>query len=135
MMAINQAPLTILAIDDELDVLREIAAALSAAGYACHCAQDAQTAGDFVQQSTPDLILVDLHLAGQSGLSLADQIKAEAGLGEVPLLFLSASQGPDIIRRAHPSGGTHYHLRKPFDAEILLRLVEAALLSPHLSHA
>jgi CheY-like chemotaxis protein len=122
---------TILAIDDEEDVLVQIASIARQAGYACRCASDAQSACEAMQQTTPDLIISDINLAGQSGLAVCEQIKQQAGHCEVPVMFLSASQGPDIIRRADAAGGTYY-LRKPFDAPVLLQLVEKARLMPHL---
>ena len=62
---------------------------------------------------------------------MCERPKQEAGLGDVPLMFLSGAQIPDIIRRAHAAGGTYY-LRKPFDPQVLLELVDKALWMPHL---
>jgi CheY-like chemotaxis protein len=78
----------------------------------------------------PDLIICDTHLGLQSGLELCDKIKAEPPLRDVPLMFLSASQMPDIIRRHHEAGGGAYHLRKPFDPDVLMKLVDRALWAP-----
>jgi len=50
----------------------------------------------------------------------------------VPVMFLSGAQIPDIIRRSHAAGGTYY-LRKPFDPEVLLELIQKALWMPHLA--
>jgi CheY-like chemotaxis protein len=47
-------------------------------------------------------------------------------------MFLSGAQIPDIIRRSHAAGGTYY-LRKPFDPEVLVELVQKALWMPHLA--
>ena len=52
-----------------------------------------------------------------------------AGLAEVPLMFLSAAQSTDIIRRSGAGSGTYY-LKKPVDAEVLLELVENVLREP-----
>jgi CheY-like chemotaxis protein len=49
-----------------------------------------------------------------------------------PVMFLSGTQVPDIIRRTHGAGGTYY-LRKPFDGMVLLELIDKALASPRLS--
>ena len=51
------------------------------------------------------MIIADVNLAGQSGLTICEQLKLDAGLCEVPLMFLSAGQVPDIIRRSHAAGG------------------------------
>lgn len=121
----------ILVIDDELSVLGEVAATLSTAGYACHCSNAAEAAVQFVRDNAPDLIISDINLDGHSGLELCERIKKDPALAEVPVMFLSGAQIPDIIRRSHAVGGTYY-LRKPFDPEVLLELVNKALWMPHL---
>jgi len=126
----------ILVIDSELEVLGELAAVLSGAGYACHCSNSAQAAMQFAKDNSPDLIISDVNLGGHSGLELCEQIKQDESLADVPVMFLSGAQTPDIIRRSHAAGGSYY-LRKPFDPEVLLELVDKALWMPHLvaSHA
>jgi len=125
---------TVLAIDEHPDILTEIASVLHSAGYGCRCANDAQSAAEAIQQGAPDLIISDVNLSGHSGLAFCDELKRRFALREVPVMFLSAGQVPDIIRRCHAHGGT-YHLRKPFDAPVLVELVEKARYQPHLAQA
>jgi CheY-like chemotaxis protein len=124
----------ILAIDDESESLAQISQVLVDAGYECRCAQDAPSAAEAIREATPDLIISDINLAGYNALAICEQLKRDASLPGVPVMFLSASQVPDIIRRTHTVGGTYY-LRKPFDAQVLLQLIAKALPSPHLSRA
>lgn len=126
----QQQPL-ILVIDDEADVLGEVAAILAGAGFACHCSSTAEAAVQFARSTAPDLIISDINLDGRSGLELCEQIKQDEALRDVPVMFLSGAQIPDIIRRSHAVGGTYY-LRKPFDPEVLVELVDKALWMPHL---
>jgi two-component system chemotaxis response regulator CheY len=130
----HAAPTTVLIIDDEASALENIAGILSGAGHACQCAQDAAEAHHCLEQSTPDLIISDVNLAGRSGLSLCEKLKHEFSLDDVPLMFLSAAQSPDIIRRAHAAGGSYY-LRKPFDPRVLLELIGKARSAGHLTAA
>ncbi len=131
-MKTANSQITVLAIDDEAGVLQQISGVLEGAGYRCHCAQDALSAGEAVHRAIPDLIIADLNLAGHSGLTLCEQLKRQADMAEVPVMFLSSAQVPDIIRRSHAAGGTYY-VRKPFDAPVLLQLVEKVMLVPHLT--
>ena len=87
---------------------------------------------EMARQIVPELIISDINLAGHSGLELCERIKAVDELREVPLMFLSGAQVPDIIRRSRAAGGVYY-LRKPFDPEVLLELVEKALWMPHVA--
>jgi CheY-like chemotaxis protein len=130
----NGPHIPILAIDDEADVLAQIACILNGAGYSCQCATNAASAREAIGQEVPELIIADLNLAGHSGATMCEQLKEQAHLGEVPVMFLSASQGPDIIHRTHAARGTYY-LRKPFDAAVLVQLVEKARQTAHLAHA
>ena len=132
MKATNGAPITILAIDADAGESAQLATILGEAGYACRCAASACAAADAVRETIPDLIICDMNLAGHSGATACEQLRSANGLDEVPLMFLSAAQSPDIIRRSNASGGTYY-LRKPFDPKVLVELVEKALLVPHYS--
>ena len=131
---LNHSQITILAIDDEAEALAELTEILAGAGYSCQCAIDANSAAEVMRQVTPDLIISDINLAGYNGATICEQLKHDAGLSHVPVMFLSAGQVPDIIRRSHSLGGTYY-LRKPFEATVLLELVAKALPVPHLTGA
>lgn len=131
MTEFDQSQATILLIDDEPEILETLAKVLTTAGYKCHSAQGPEAATQIARKLVPDLIISDINLAGHSGLALCERLKQEAGLVDVPLMFLSGAQIPDIIRRAHAAGGTYY-LRKPFDPQVLLELVDKALWMPHL---
>ena len=122
----------ILVIDDDTEIVAGLAKVLTAAGYTAHCSGDAEGALAIVRKIQPDLIISDINLGGESGLQLCEQLRKEPGLAEVPLMFLSGAQIPDIIRRSHEVGATYY-LRKPFDHNVLLELIDKALWMPHLA--
>jgi DNA-binding response OmpR family regulator len=130
-MSTPSAKAVVLLIDDEPSVLVALTAALSTMGYDCHTSQDAQSAYVTARVLAPDLIISDINLGGESGLALCERIKQVTALQETPVIFLSGAEIPDVVRRAKLVGGTYY-LRKPFDTEVLLELVEKALWMPHL---
>ncbi len=121
----------VLAVDDEQSILAELKETLGKEDYLCHTCSSMESALAKAQEIKPDLIISDINLEGQSGLDLCEQLRQIDGLEDVPLLFLSGAQIPDVIRRAHAAGGTYY-LRKPFDPGVLLELVDKALWMPHL---
>jgi len=104
---------------------------LNMSGYECHCARDRVAATKAARSLALDLIICDVNLASESGLDLCRDLRRESGMEDVPLMFISASQGPDIVRRSHDAGGAYY-LRKPFDPDVLIELVSKALWMPHL---
>lgn len=121
----------ILVIDDEPAVLAEVMETLTQTGYTCHGCTSVETALATATRVRPDLIVSDINLGEESGLDLCRDIKSQAELADVPLIFLSGAAIPNIVRRAHAAGGTYY-LRKPFDPEVLIELTEKALWLPHL---
>ena len=131
MYTLPQDPAVILVIDGDPLTLTGVAAVLDMAGYECHCARDAEAATKAVRSLPLDLIICDVNLEGQSGLELVQQLRQDYDKQDVPVLFVSSVQLPDIIRRTHDAGGTYY-LRKPFDPDVLIELVGKALWMPHL---
>jgi len=124
-------PAVILVIDDDPLALTGVAAVLNMAGYECHCARDAEAAIKAAKAFSLDLIICDVNLGGESGLALVQELRDGHAQQDVPVLFVSSVQLPDIIRRSHDAGGAYY-LRKPFDPEVLMELVGKALWMPHL---
>jgi two-component system, sensor histidine kinase and response regulator len=125
----HDSQINILAIDDHPEVLTEIARILHRVGYECQRATDMESARRAIEEATPDLIVADVNLSGQGGLAFCDELKRRYDLEEVPVMFLSAMQTPDIIRRGDGHGGTYY-LRKPFDAPVFVELVEKTRRTP-----
>jgi DNA-binding response OmpR family regulator len=123
----DQPPL-ILLIEHDTQVLHSLAATLTEAGYlsrSCSTAMEAYTA---IREVRPDMIICDVVVHEQSGVEICEQIMQESDPGEIPVMFLSSNQIPDIIRRRGPRGGSYY-LRKPFDSNVLLDLLEKTLNS------
>ncbi len=120
---------SVMVIDDDSNITTSIAALLTTAGYSaikCHTSDEAIQA---VRQSVPDMVIADVNLAGHSGLDLCHQLRLETGMSDVPWMYLSGAQTPDIIRRTDENGGVYY-LRKPFDCKVLLALVRKAMWLP-----
>ena len=131
MSALAPEPAVILIIDNDPIMLTGIAAILNMSGYECHCARDGVAASKACRSLALDLVVCDVELGTQSGLDLYRDLRKIPGMDDVPVMFISASQSPDIVRRSHDAGGAYY-LRKPFDPEVLIELVNKALWMPHL---
>src|SRR5688572_14318409 len=131
MSALANEPAVILIIDNDPIMLTGIAAVLNMSGYECHCARDAAAATKAVKTLALDLIICDVNLGRDDGLELCGQLRQLPGVEDVPMMFISSNQTPDIVRRSHAAGGSYY-LRKPFDPQVLIELVSKALWMPHL---
>ena len=121
----------VLVVDHQAGVLDEVATVLANASFACRCCTTAEDAIAAAESSPPDLIISGVNLQGHSGLEMCERIRENPALKEVPVMFLSGGQVPDIIRRSDALGGTYY-LRRPFDPDVLVELIDTALGSPQL---
>lgn len=131
MKPLASQPAEILIVDADPYTLLGTAAVLDMAGYVCHCARDRQAALKAVRTLGLDLVICDVHLGGDNGLEVCRELRLIPGMQDVPVMFVSATQLPDIVRRSHEAGAAYY-LRKPFDPDVLVELVGKALWLPHL---
>lgn len=129
MRQLGHARPLILVIDNEEELLKRVESLLSAENLACRCCTTTEEAVAAVRETPPDLIVCDVNLQGESGLETCQRIKQQPGLENVPVMFLSGAQLPDIIRRSHEAGST-LCLRKPFDPKVLSELIDQALAVP-----
>ncbi len=113
----------ILAVDDELPVLRYLQHSLDEAGYQCVVTSDPSQVTKFVELEQPDLILLDLRLPGMSGFDLLARIRE---FSAAPVIFLTASDSSEDTVRALKMGADDY-VTKPFAPSELLARIEAAL--------
>ncbi|HSO26566.1 MAG TPA: response regulator, partial [Anaerolineales bacterium] len=74
----------------------------------------------------PDLILVDLFLADEIGVSLVQRLRA-APAGGVPILAMSSLGFRDVVQQAVRAGADDF-IVKPFEPDELIQRVELALL-------
>lgn len=121
----------VLIIDHDPLLLTGMAAVLDQQGYECHLARDPEAAVKAARALDLDLVICDVKLGAYSGLALCREIREEHGQPEVPVMFTSQQQLPDIIHRTFDATGAYY-LRKPFEPSVLIELVAQALWMPHL---
>ena len=121
----NTRQSTILVLDDEPDLLELLSALLTSAGYKVHTAQTAEDMQIFLKEKNlPDLLVLDLLLAGSYGGELVRILKADQHTRNIPILMISAH--PSVEQAAHEHGADAF-LSKPFDIDEFLALVESLL--------
>jgi len=110
----------LLLVEDERDIQDFLKQALTEAGYCVDLAPDGKTAEGFAVVNPYDILIVDLGLPDQDGISLIMRLR-QMGVC-VPVLILSARRSVDDRVRGLEQGGDDY-LTKPFAlAELLARL-------------
>jgi CheY-like chemotaxis protein len=131
MNPIAPEPAEILLVDDEELALASATEALDSAGHIVYQARDRMAALKIARAEALDLVICDVSVGGDSGLELSRELRRLPGMQDVPVMFISRTQLPDIVRRSHEAGAAYY-LRKPLDPEVLTDLVGKALWLPHL---
>lgn len=112
----------ILVVDDQASNVQVVGLILGTLGYEIIPASDGPTALKRVAALVPDLILLDLLMPGMSGRDICLQIKKNADLSDIPIIFLSAADDKDLIVSALDAGGVDY-ITKPFNqAELVSRV-------------
>jgi two-component system copper resistance phosphate regulon response regulator CusR len=110
----------LLLVEDEVEIQGFLQRSLTEAGYQVEAAGDARTAERMTSDSVHDVLVVDLGLPDEDGLSLILRLR-QLGL-RAPVLILSARRSVDDRVRGLEQGGDDY-LTKPFAlAELLARL-------------
>lgn len=110
----------LLLVEDEHEIQTFLEQALTEAGYQVDLAPDGKTAESYAAAHPYDILIVDLGLPDQDGLSLIMQLR-EKGV-RAPVLILSARRSVDDRVLGLEQGGDDY-LTKPFAlAELLARL-------------
>ncbi|HLV37745.1 MAG TPA: response regulator [Spirillospora sp.] len=102
----------ILVVDDEIGALTLIGIMLERGGFSVLKAKDAKTAITVLDQSTPDLIILDVMMPGMNGIDLCKVIREREDTGVTPVLILSARGDAESIMRGIEAGANDY-LPKP----------------------
>ena len=85
-----------------------------------------QEALQWLQQHTPGLLLLDMHLPDTDGMALLQQIRALPGLAQVPAIGVSADALQETMDRATSQGFQGYWT-KPLDLHEVLPDLDAWL--------
>ena len=116
----------ILVIDDDELIRETVRLALAHAGFEVATLGDAERAPSVAAETKPDLILLDLYMGETSGLDLCRRLKADEATRGIPVIVLSGSNEPVDVLAGIDAGAVEY-LKKPIDAETLVRTVRSAL--------
>lgn len=119
-------PETILIVDDTPANLGVLVETLSEAGYQLMVAEDGEEALAQTEQTTPDLILLDVMMPGIDGFETCRRLKARAATRAVPVLFMTALNETADKVKAFAAGGVDY-ITKPIEHEEAMARVQTHL--------
>ena len=114
----------ILIIEDEEDILELITYHLDKEGYLVTGFVSTQNVEQFLEEETPDLMLVDRNLPGMEGSVFVSYLR-KVGYS-IPVIFLTAKDNDFELEEGFESGGDDY-MTKPFSPKELTLRVKALL--------
>lgn len=117
---------TILAVDDEEDLLELVTFNLKKEGYDVTGATSGEEALRQARTISPDLLILDLMLPGIDGLDVCRILKHDANTRHIPIVMLTA-KGSEADVVAGLELGADDYITKPFSPKVLVARVRAVL--------
>ncbi|GAA0007708.1 response regulator transcription factor [Bradyrhizobium diazoefficiens] len=123
-----------LVVDDSPETLRLLTDALDGAGMTVMVALDGAAAMRIVEQITPDIVLLDAVMPGIDGFETCRRLKRDAGLANVPVIFMTGLAETEHIVRGLDAGGVDY-VTKPIVIEEMLARIRVHLGNARLTQS
>lgn len=123
------APNTICLVEDDPVISDLVQSFLHKEGFNVQVASNATELDDILMVMAPDLIVLDLMLPGEDGLSICRRLRATR---DTPILILTA-RGDEIDRIIGLEMGADDYLTKPFNPRELLARIRSILRRTHLT--
>lgn len=116
--------ITISIVDDEKGLRESIETFINGSpGFRCVSAyHNAETALKHLPQDRPDVVLMDIHLPGMSGIECVEQLKAM--VPKIQVMMLTVYEDTDQIFKALSAGASGYMLKRSTPARLLEAIKE-----------
>ena len=122
----GSAPHTIMVVDDNEIERKEMAGMIEEEGMKALVAEDGRRCMDMIQESLPDVLVLDLIMPEVDGFEVARRIKSERGDRHIPVIALTAHAMKGDREKTFEAGCDDY-VSKPVDPEKLLETIESYL--------
>ena len=117
----------VVVVDDDIVNLKRTGTILSGNGIHATAVRSGKALLEFLRTGTPDLILLDVLMPEMDGLETLRRLRAEGGPSrDIPVIMLTADEDPQTRIACLRAGAADY-IRKPYDADALIRRVRAVL--------
>ena len=115
-----------LAVDDEKPIVELLKLTLNRSGYQCIGAYDGIQAANLIEKETFDLILLDIMLPGEAGISILGKLRQKAETASIPVIMATA-KGTEYDKVLGLDLGADDYLVKPFGMMEMVSRVKAVL--------
>ncbi|WP_201586522.1 Hpt domain-containing protein [Psychrobacter jeotgali] len=121
-----EARSTILVVDDSVTVRKVTSRFLERQGISVMLAKDGIDAIEILQETIPDLILLDIEMPRMDGFEVATQVRHSGRLKQIPIIMITSRTGEKHRQRALDIGVNDY-MGKPFQENELLNKIQLLL--------
>jgi DNA-binding response OmpR family regulator len=101
----------ILVVDDEIGALTLIGIMLERGGFNVLKARDGTAALALLDETTPDLIILDVMMPGMDGITLCSAVRERESTTKTPIIILSARGDAESIIKGIEAGANDYLLK------------------------
>lgn len=119
----TSAQKTILAVDDERDIIDMLTLLLESEGYRVVPAMGGTAAIEILKSERPDLVLLDIMMPDLDGHAVCRHIRGKEEFSDLPVVMLTAKNDIDHIAKALDEGADGF-IVKPFEVEQFLRMLD-----------
>lgn len=116
----------ILIVDDEPNIVISLEFLMKREGFEVSVARDGEEALRKVEESTPDVMLLDVMMPKKTGYEVCQQIRANPSLSGVKIVMLTAKGRDTEVAKGLDLGADAY-MTKPFSTKDLVAQVRALL--------
>lgn len=113
-------------VEDDIDIRELIVYTLESAGYRAEGIGDGTALREAMEKNLPELILMDIMLPGEDGVSLLQGIRSRNETAEIPVIMLTA-RGSEFDKVRSLDLGADDYVTKPFGMMELLSRIRAVL--------
>lgn len=112
-------------VEDDEDIRELVSYALEAASFECKGFDNGADFFESLKEETPDLVLLDIMLPGEDGLSILKTLR-ETGNEDLPVILLTA-KGSEVDKVKGLNLGSDDYVTKPFGVTELIARINAVL--------
>lgn len=115
----------VLVVDDNVDSAQSMSLLLQLEGHTVACAHDGLEALQTAEQFDPQVVLLDLGLPRMNGYEVARKLRQSRDEQAARLLLVAISgYGREQDRTAAQEAGFDFHLTKPADPDVVMRMMQ-----------
>ena len=113
----------VLAVDDDASVCEFYDQALRLSGYDVECSHSAAKAREAMAKRRPDIILMDIMMPDQDGISFTRELRADEKTSDIPIIVISGLADAGTLNDALLFGAVDYMV-KPVEIDTLKSKIE-----------